>query len=79
MRTILSSSRASQRLRELMVKQGMEKAVYDTRAAPHFALDEAIYAHTTSPIRRYADLRCQQRRTRCTGADHRCRRLEGAS
>ena len=60
MRTILSSNRASQRLRELMVKQGMEKAHYDTKAASHFALDEAIYAHTTSPIRRYADLRCQQ-------------------
>ena len=60
MQAILASNSASQRLRELAVKQGMEKAGYETEAAPHFALDEAIYAHTTSPIRRYADLRCQQ-------------------
>lgn len=36
--------------------RSMAKALYTTKANPHFALAFAHYTHFTSPIRRYADL-----------------------
>ena len=45
---------------ELCARVAMAKARYVLRAEPHFGLGEDHYAHTTSPIRRYADLIAQQ-------------------
>lgn len=45
---------------EQLVRQAMTKASYASAPDEHFGLASACYAHTTSPIRRYADLRCQQ-------------------
>lgn len=44
-----------------ILRKILPKALYRIRTPePHFGLAEDVYAHTTSPIRRYADLRCQQ-------------------
>ena len=45
---------------EQVARSAMEKALYTRAPALHFGLANPCYAHTTSPIRRYSDLRCQQ-------------------
>ena len=55
-----------QRWAELGARVAMPKALYSHVPGTHFALAETLYAHTTSPIRRYADLVNQ----RCAHAAH---------
>ena len=58
---MLEASGSERALIEQIVRETLPKACYtDDPEGGHFALGTDCYAHTTSPIRRYADLYCQQ-------------------
>ena len=57
---LIETNPVEQEAAETIARWAMTKALYSEKTAPHCGLGLAQYAHTTSPIRRYADLRCQQ-------------------
>ena len=57
---LIASNRERSRQAGALALQMMDKAVYGAHPGAHFGLAARCCAHTTSPIRRSADLRCQQ-------------------
>ena len=56
----ITRSSLDQRLKRQGLLERMEKATYRPEPGRHYGIGADAYSHTTSPIRRYADLLCQR-------------------
>ena len=71
------SGAADSRVKRQQVLKILGKAGYVARAQAHYGIGAKVYAHTTSPIRRYADLLCQRAAHALHGTGPEAKPVEG--